>query len=76
MLINIRYIVLVSLLISLTFYSNGQQKVEGNKAECTIQTLLDARIWGSRNTWRLQQTMQLEKRNDDWIILKSVATIF
>jgi len=29
-LMNIRYIVLVSLLISLTFYSNSQQKVEGS----------------------------------------------
>ena len=73
---KIRYVVLVIFIVSFNFYSNGQQKVEGNKAECTIQTLLDARIWGSRNTWRLQQTMQLEKRNDDWIILKSVATIF
>ena len=51
-------------------------KIEGNKATFIGQNLLDARIWGSRNKWRLQQTMQLEKRNGKWIILKSVATTF
>jgi hypothetical protein len=51
-------------------------KIEGNKATFVGQNLLDARIWGSRNTWRLQQTMYLEKRNDAWVILNSVATTF
>jgi hypothetical protein len=51
-------------------------EVNGDKATFVGQNLLDARIWGSRNTWRLQQKMQLEKRNSKWIILKSVATIF
>lgn len=51
-------------------------KVDGNKAVFIGQNLLDARIWGSRNTWRLQQTMELEKRNGKWVILKSVATTF
>lgn len=51
-------------------------KIAGSKATFVGQNLLDARIWGSRNTWRLQQTMQLEKRNGDWIILNSVATTF
>jgi hypothetical protein len=51
-------------------------KIEGETATFIGQNLLDARIWGSRNTWRLQQTMTLEKRNDNWIILKSVATTF
>lgn len=51
-------------------------KINGDKATFVGQNLLDARIWGSRNTWRLQQTMQLEKRNREWIILKSVATTF
>ncbi|MDO5616008.1 MAG: nuclear transport factor 2 family protein [Cruoricaptor ignavus] len=51
-------------------------KIEGDKATFVGQNLLDARIWGSRNTWRLQQTMSLEKRNGEWIILKSVATTF
>lgn len=51
-------------------------KIEDDKATFVGQNLLEARIWGSRNTWRLQQTMQLEKRKGKWIILKSVATTF
>lgn len=51
-------------------------KIDGDQATFTGQNILDARIWGSRNNWRLQQTMKLEKRNGQWIILKSVATTF
>ena len=65
---------------SMKYYSakevKNSVKINGNEAEVIVQNLVDARIWGSRNTWRLQQTMQLEKRNEKWIILKSVATIF
>ncbi|WP_221407943.1 nuclear transport factor 2 family protein [Proteiniphilum sp. X52] len=50
--------------------------VNGDTAEFVQRNLLDARIWGSRNKWRLQQTMTLEKRNGTWIILKSVARTF
>jgi hypothetical protein len=50
--------------------------IDGNKATFIGQNLLDARIWGSRNTWRLQQSMELEKRGDNWIILHSAATTF
>lgn len=51
-------------------------KIEGNRAEFVQQNLVDARIWGSRNTWRLQQVFQLEKREGSWIILNSVASTF
>jgi hypothetical protein len=51
-------------------------KIVGDKATFVGQNLLDARIWGTRNNWRLQQAMQLEKRDGKWIILKSVATTF
>lgn len=51
-------------------------KIDVDSATFIGQNLLDARIWGSRNNWRLQQTMELEKRNGKWIILKSVATTF
>jgi hypothetical protein len=51
-------------------------QINGNKAEFMNRNLLDARICGSRNTWRLQQEMQLEKRNGKWIILNSVASTF
>ena len=55
---------------------NTSAEVNGDKARFIGQNILDARIWGSRNIWRLQQTMQLEKRNGKWVILKSVATTF
>ncbi|MDO4230201.1 MAG: nuclear transport factor 2 family protein [Capnocytophaga sp.] len=51
-------------------------KIDGNKATVTNRNLLDARIWGSRNEWRLQQVLTLEKQGDKWVILKSVATTF
>jgi len=51
-------------------------KIDGDKAIFVGQNILDARIWGSRNNWRLQQTMHLEKRGEKWIIMKSVATTF
>jgi len=65
---------------SMKYYSakevKNSVKINGNEAEVIVRNLVDARIWGSRNTWRLQQKMQLEKRNGKWIILKSVATTF
>lgn len=51
-------------------------KLNSNNADVVVRNLVDARIWGSRNTWRLQQKMKLEKRNGAWIILKSVASTF
>lgn len=51
-------------------------KIDGDKARFVGRNLLDARIWGTRNNWRLQQTMELEKRSGKWIILKSIATTF
>lgn len=65
---------------SMKYYSakelNHAVKITGNRADVTVQNLVDARIWGSRNTWRLQQKMQLEKREGRWVILKSVASTF
>jgi hypothetical protein len=62
------------------YYSYKEVKtsveIDGDKATFVGQNILDARIWGTRNNWRLQQTMQLEKRNGNWIILKSLATTF
>jgi len=62
------------------YYSYKEVKtsvsINGSKASFIGQNLLDARIWGSRNNWRLQQVMQLEKRNGKWIVLNSVATTF
>lgn len=50
--------------------------INDNTADVTVRNMVDARIWGSRNTWRLQQNMKLEKRNGNWIILYSVASTF
>lgn len=65
---------------SMKYYSaqevNHTLQVNGNTAEVIVQNLVDARIWGSRNTWRLQQKLKLEKRNGNWIILSSVASTF
>jgi hypothetical protein len=55
---------------------NTAVEIKGNNATFTGQNILDARIWGSRNNWRLQQKMLLERRNGKWIILSSVATTF
>ncbi len=65
---------------SMKYYSfqpiKREVEINGNKAKVIQQNILDARIWGTRNNWHLQQVFQLEKRNGDWIILKSVASIF
>lgn len=51
-------------------------KINGDKAIFIGQSLISARIWGSHHVWRIQQTMQLEKRKGKWIILSSVAQSF
>ena len=65
---------------SMKYYSAKEVNITVNlnepKADVTVQNLVDASIWGSRNTWRLQQKMKLEKRNGRWIILSSVASTF
>ncbi len=65
---------------SMKYYSfqpiKREVEINGDKAQVVQQNILDARIWGTRNNWHLQQIYQLEKRNGDWVILKSVASIF
>jgi hypothetical protein len=51
-------------------------KINSNEAVSTFQHLLDARIWSLRNTWRLQQKMKLEKQNNQWIVINSIASTF
>ena len=50
--------------------------ISGNTSSVTVRNLVDARIWGSRNIWRLQQKMDLKKDSGKWIIIKSVASTF
>jgi hypothetical protein len=51
-------------------------EVNGDNATFTGQNILEARIWGSRDKWRLQQSIHLKKRNGKWIIMSSVAATF
>lgn len=50
--------------------------INNDTAEVTVRNLVDARIWGNRHTWQLQQKMKLKKSGEKWIILKSVASTF
>lgn len=65
---------------SMKYYSVKEVSINptlnGNEAAVTVDNLVDASIWGSRNTWRLRQQIALEKRNGNWIILRSIASIF
>jgi len=59
-------------------YREVSTEVQLNRDTATFigRNMLDARIWGMRNDWKLQQIMQLEKRNGKWVILHSLATTF
>ncbi len=46
---------------------NFKIEINDNRAISTYVSVLDARIYGSRNVWRLNVTMYLEKRNGAWI---------
>lgn len=46
---------------------NFKMEINGNRATATYVSVLDARIYGSRNVWRLNVTMPLEKRDGAWI---------
>lgn len=65
---------------SMKYYSyeivSEKVEISGNKAIFIGQNILDARIWGTRNRWRLQQKVTMEKRNGKWVIINSVASIF
>ena len=65
---------------SMKYYSAEEVQhavtINGNAATVTMHHLVDARIWGSRHTWRLQQRLTLGKRVGKWVIIKSVASTF
>lgn len=62
------------------YYSSQEVSIKidinGNKATLIDRNIIEARIYGSRNNWRIQQTMYLEKVHGVWIIFKSVASTF
>jgi hypothetical protein len=50
--------------------------VEGDRASIVGRHRVDATIFGSRGTWRLQLTGELLRRLDRWLIASVVATTF
>lgn len=50
--------------------------ISGNKATIVSQNRVDARIYGSRHTWRLQLTHTLEKLDGEWIFTHTVAKTY
>ena len=63
------------------YYSTKEEnikdiKIEGNKASFIGQSKVDARIYGSRYTWRLQVKNYFEKRNGEWIIVRQEASTY
>lgn len=63
------------------YYSTKEEnikdiKIEGNKASFIGQSRVDARIYGSRYTWRLQVKNYFEKRNGEWIIVRQEASTY
>lgn len=46
---------------------NQTIEVTSDRAIARYTSVIDARIWGSRNTWRLNTTMYMTKVGDNWI---------
>lgn len=53
-----------------------QASVEGDTALVIMRNELDARIYGFRNVWQLQSRVELQKRNDQWLITRSEASMY
>lgn len=51
-------------------------KIAGNKASFIGQSRVDARIYGSRHTWRLQIKKYFEKRTGEWLIVRQEASTY
>ena len=63
------------------YYSTKEEnikdiKIEDNKASFIGQSRVDARIYGSRHTWRLQVKIFFEKRNGKWSIVRQEASMY
>ena len=51
-------------------------EVGSDTAVVVSQDLVDATIWGSRGTWNLQLTTTYERRDDEWVAARTVATTY
>ena len=51
--------------------------VDGDRATCMGKSLVEASPFGMRrSTWRLQQDLDLVRRGDAWLIVRSVASMY
>jgi hypothetical protein len=50
--------------------------VNGDTARLVARTLTDARVYGSRNVWRLQLALDCARRGDLWTAERAVATLW
>ncbi|PZL76650.1 DUF4440 domain-containing protein [Enterococcus plantarum] len=51
-------------------------QIEGNHASFIGQNKVDARIYGSRNTWNLEMKMIFEKKAGAWVIVRQEASMY
>ena len=62
------------------YYSSQERDqsvdVIGDTSVLVGKNVVDATIWGSRGTWNLQLTTTYERRDGEWIALKTVASTF
>ncbi|MCU7557893.1 nuclear transport factor 2 family protein [Macrococcus capreoli] len=65
---------------SMKYYSTKEENVEirvkDKKATLIAQNKVDARIYGSRNTWPLELTMTMVKFEKDWKISHVEASTY
>lgn len=51
-------------------------KINGKHAVLVSKNIVDANIWGVRNRWKLQQTVDFTLTKQGWRIDKSVANLY
>lgn len=66
---------------TLNYYSANHQRIEvschGEYAELIGQSVVNAAVFGGGpHTWRLQQKLQLVKKEDVWMITESKASTY
>lgn len=52
------------------------EKLEGKKAYAQVKNRVTAKIYGTKNTWPLQLNFELEKSNNNWIIVSLNASLY
>lgn len=62
-------------------YFSAQEEginISVNEETATVDSknLVDARIYGSHHTWPLRLVLNLEKRNEHWLVIDTVASTY